>query len=392
MCTPKVSVVIPCYNVEKYLRQCLDSVVHQTLKELEIICVNDGSTDSTLAIIQEYAAEDPRIRIIDKPNSGYGESMNQGFDLATGEYIGIIESDDFAELDMFENLYTCAKQHQLDVAKSGWFDYWSTPEERNVPRRVTTPARADRTFCPVEDVVSKTEMQSIFNVQSTIWSAIYRRSFIRESNIRFIESPGASYQDASFNFKIWALAKRVRVLEACYLHYRKDNPGSSVHNTGKMYCICDEYDEMERFLNANPSLKAPLEPVMVRVKFGSYHWNYRRLTQPLQREFIQRFSTDFRRHLEDGTLQEMYFNPYNWVVVNQIIENPLAYHKVQEGIQAGFLPRDYLSKGKPRRKIGNITVPHFLDQVLGVFACIQENGIRYTVKYSIQKALWVIKN
>ena len=104
MNTPKVSVVIPCYNVEKYLHQCLDSVVNQTLKELEIICVNDGSKDSTLAIIQEYAARDDRIRIVDKPNGGYGESMNRGFDLATGEYIGIIESDDYAELDMFEKL------------------------------------------------------------------------------------------------------------------------------------------------------------------------------------------------------------------------------------------------------------------------------------------------
>ena len=107
----KVSVVIPVYNVERYLRQCLDSVINQTLKEIEIIIVNDGSKDSSLSIIKEYAAADNRITVIDKPNGGYGESMNRGFDKATGEYIGIIESDDYAELDMFEKLYATACEH-----------------------------------------------------------------------------------------------------------------------------------------------------------------------------------------------------------------------------------------------------------------------------------------
>ena len=116
----KVSVVIPIYNVEKYLRQCLDSVVNQTLKEIEIICVNDGSTDSSPAIINEYAAKDPRIVVIDKANSGYGHSMNCGFDLARGEYIGIVESDDYADPDMFEKLYECAAADGLDVVKSGF--------------------------------------------------------------------------------------------------------------------------------------------------------------------------------------------------------------------------------------------------------------------------------
>ena len=117
----------------KYLRQCLDSVVNQTLKELEIIIVNDGSKDSSLAIMQEYAAKDDRIVIIDKPNSGYGNSMTRGFDRATGEYFGIIESDDYAELDMFERLYNTAKEHELDVVKSGFLYYWSTPKRSMCP-------------------------------------------------------------------------------------------------------------------------------------------------------------------------------------------------------------------------------------------------------------------
>ena len=105
MKNPKVSILVPICNVERYLRECLNSLVNQTLREIEIICINDGSTDSSLSIIREYERRDERIVVIDKPNSGYGDSMNKGIELARGEYIGIVESDDFASLNMFETLY-----------------------------------------------------------------------------------------------------------------------------------------------------------------------------------------------------------------------------------------------------------------------------------------------
>ena len=106
----KVSIVVPIYNVEKYLRQCLNSIINQTLKDIEIICVNDGSTDLSTQIINEFAEKDNRIKIINKENSGYGASMNRGFDSATGEYLGIVESDDYADPCMFEKLYGIAKK------------------------------------------------------------------------------------------------------------------------------------------------------------------------------------------------------------------------------------------------------------------------------------------
>ena len=96
----KVSVLVPIYNVEKYLDKCLQSLCNQTLQEMEIICINDGSTDSSRQIIERYAKIDKRIVVIDKKNTGYGNSMNVGLDRASGEYIGIVESDDFIEPDM----------------------------------------------------------------------------------------------------------------------------------------------------------------------------------------------------------------------------------------------------------------------------------------------------
>ena len=153
----KVSVVVPIYNVEQYLRQCLDSVVNQTLKDIEIICVNDGSKDSSLDIIMEYVNKDTRVKVIDKPNSGYGHSMNCGFDMVTGEYIGIVESDDYAELDMFEKLYNCAKENDLDVCKSGFFYYFSVPTERNTPSPIASEVMCRDVFCPTTDFKSLRE-------------------------------------------------------------------------------------------------------------------------------------------------------------------------------------------------------------------------------------------
>lgn len=113
---PKVSVIIPVYNVEQYLRECLDSVVNQTLKDIEIICVNDGSPDNSLAILEEYAAKDERIKIINKENGGLSSARNCAIPLAQGEYIGFVDSDDWIDLDFYEKLYNTAKEYNAEIA------------------------------------------------------------------------------------------------------------------------------------------------------------------------------------------------------------------------------------------------------------------------------------
>ena len=123
----KVSVILPIYNVSQYLRQALDSVVNQTLRELEIICVDDGSTDDSLEIVREYAQKDSRIVVITGPNGGYGKAMNKGLDRATGEYIGILEPDDYVDLHMFEDLYRIAAENRLDLVKADFYRF--TQEE-----------------------------------------------------------------------------------------------------------------------------------------------------------------------------------------------------------------------------------------------------------------------
>lgn len=282
---PKVSVLVPCYNVEKYLRQCMDSIISQTLKDIEIICINDGSTDSTLAILQDYAQKDSRVKIIDKPNSGYGASMNLGLKAASGEYIGIVESDDWVEPEMFTDLYALAVQNGVDVIKGNYYRYWSKPDEKN--ELVTSMPEKDlnKVICPIV-------ARDIFLSAPAIWSAIYRRKFIEKNGIGFLETPGASYQDTSFNFKVWATAKKVYLTDKAYLHYRQDNENSSIHSPKKIYCVCDEYGEIEKF-SKERNLFEKLKYLICRLKFSTYFWNFERLCFPLNWQFLKSFSQEF---------------------------------------------------------------------------------------------------
>ncbi|MGL5173046.1 MAG: glycosyltransferase family 2 protein, partial [Olsenella sp.] len=122
---PLVTVLVPIYNVEKYLGQCLESARTQTLENIEIICINDGSTDGSVDIIKSFINRDNRFRIIDKPNSGYGDSMNRGLEEARGKYVSILESDDFLDADALEYMSDLAEEQDLEVMKCNFWLYWS---------------------------------------------------------------------------------------------------------------------------------------------------------------------------------------------------------------------------------------------------------------------------
>lgn len=367
----KVSIVVPIYNVEKYLRQCLDSIAQQTLTDIEVICVNDGSKDSSLDIIMEYVNSDSRFKVIDKANSGYGHSMNMGFDMASGEYIGIVESDDYAELDMFEKLYNCASENDLDACKAGFFYYYSVPEEKNTPAPIASKAMCRDVFCPTTDFKSLREQIEFFNIKPTIWSAIYRKDFIRENNIRFNETPGASFQDASFNFKVWALAKRVKLLEECFLHYRQDNENSSINSSGKVYCVCDEYAEMDRFLKERPIVKGELEIVKNALKYDSYMWNYNRLSPEKAHEFLLVAAKEFETDLREGVCLKDAYPWYKWNTLNLIVANPEKFHDMRQKERAGEV---VVPEGESR---GNLFVRFF--------RFVKRNGLLRTIKKFFSK-------
>lgn len=327
--SPKITIVIPCLNSMPYVTQCIESVIEQTISDIEIICVDAGSKDGTLELIKGYQTVDPRIIIIHSDKKSYGYQMNLGFKAAKGEYIGLVESDDFAEPTMFKKLYTLAKNDELDLAKSGFFNYCSSENgPKNLP--VNIPANApDGVFEPLSS--SFIESQQFFQMSPSIWTGLYKADFIRNKNIRFNETAGASYQDTAFTFKVWCCAKRVRFLNECLLHYRRDNDNSSSNSKGKIYCLADEYKEEERFLAEEyPEIKKRAEGIRCRLKYAGYLWNYRRLSTPYNLEFLRYAANEFAEDMSKGYFEKKYFSQNQWEELNCIIDDCKAYHAVSK--------------------------------------------------------------
>lgn len=273
---PKVSVLIPCFNSETFLSECLTSLQKQTLQEIEFICINDGSTDSTQLIIEKFHKLDNRFILINKNNSGYGDSLNLGLDTAKGEFIGIVEPDDFVEPDMFALLYEMAVQYNLDVARCSYFyhsKYGDTEQKwPSVPKNV---------------VVNPIECISVFKQGPSVWANLYKNSWLQRNKLRFLTTPGASYQDTSFTFKAYFCARKFMMTDHCLLHYRIDNEKSSVHDKKKIYCVIDEWNEIYNFVFSKQIQDVPLIEKLAELQHRTYLWNLGRLDHEGKKKFIK---------------------------------------------------------------------------------------------------------
>lgn len=288
------SILMPIYNASKYLKQALDSVIKQTLKNIEIICINDGSTDNSLDIIRHYAKHDKRIVIIDKDNSGYGDSMNKGLSVAHGEYIAILEPDDWYEPDMLETLYSLAIKNSLDVVKGDFYQYSSQTGD-DKPYNLFSKDQCNKVLDNNKDIF-------IYSLQPSIWSAIYRRDFLNKNNIQFLNTPGASYQDTSFNFKVFTLAKRVMFINTPLIHYRIDNNQSSINNIAKKLPNIDkEYDEIDKFIIGH-KLSDRLGEVVVVCRYRTYLWAMEQLPVRALPNYIRKCSRSIKSALSSHNL------------------------------------------------------------------------------------------
>lgn len=315
---PNVSIVVPIYNVEKYVELCVRSLMTQTLENIEIILVNDGSKDGSRDIIGRLAQEDSRIRILDRENSGYGASINAGFAAAEGEYLGILESDDYCEPDTYEHLYSLAKSNDADMVKTAFNFYWSSPERKEY-FGIVDDRHANRVMAPLD-------YEHMFYSKASIWSAIYKADFIRANGITLRESPGASYQDTSFSFKVLCLARRVVYSQRALFNYRQDNENSSVNSKGKAFVLFDEYAEIERFLREDGVEHADtLSKIAVMMKYDAYIWNYNRVDPSFHLELAERMSREFNSDKERGALDIMRFSTEKWYPLNLIMTDPAHF-------------------------------------------------------------------
>ncbi len=211
---PKVSVIIPVYNTEKYLRECLDSVVNQTLKDIEIICVDDGSTDGSLAILNEYAQEDERIIILKNKGIGAGGARNTGLDISTGEYLSFLDSDDIFEHELLEKLYNKILYANADIAICDADKFDSDGNKYHLEMLKIEKL-------PNKEVFNKIDIpKDIYNITlPASWNKLYRRKFIESKAIKFQEL--TSCNDVAFGYLALTFANAITVCPEVLVHYRK---------------------------------------------------------------------------------------------------------------------------------------------------------------------------
>ena len=216
---PKVSIIIPIYNTEKYLRQCLDSVINQTLKDIEIIIINDGSTDNTLEIINSYADKDSRIVVIDQENIGLGASRNKGMKIAKGEYVTFLDGDDWFTEEAFETAYNEAKAKDTDITMYQMINY-DDETGRVYENDWFNLNNLDESF---DDVVFSPEKTKdfLFDLSVSSCQKIYRNSFLKSIDASFPE--GIYFEDMPFFFYVYLKAERISIIRKHFYYRRKHN-------------------------------------------------------------------------------------------------------------------------------------------------------------------------
>lgn len=236
----KVSVIIPIYNREKFLCKCMDSVLRQTLKDIEIICIDDGSTDRSFKILQKYLQKDNRIKILTQKNSGPSLSRNNGLKIAKGEYVSFVDSDDWIDLEFLEKLYSAAKKYNADIACAGIKRLRSYKWKYHLKfEKEEFTENTDRKFqlCDVPE-------------KCYVWNKIYRLSELRKHNILF--EPGVLYEDRCFTCE--ALIKLNSLVTEPDIYYNYwTNPNSIVKTKSEKHKKDDKYtyEKMMDYLRAN---------------------------------------------------------------------------------------------------------------------------------------------
>lgn len=291
----KITVIIPVHNSEKYLRGCIESALAQTFKDAEFLCIDGGSTDSSLDIIKEYRNKDSRIVCIHDPNTSYGHKINMGIKHAKGNYVAILESDDRMMPDMLENLYDIAEKYSVDIADGDYYDIctWREKEYRIPARKYENAKLYNRVICG-KDVLNKGM------AKSGIWTALYRKSFLQDQNIFLNESPGASYQDTSFLFLTALLAESVYHSDISCYRYRIDNVGSSVKDDKKIFEIADEFAFLKEELEKRGVEEKSVWNLYYTRKYDCYDYKYSRLSHSGREQFLVRYQKELEADVESG--------------------------------------------------------------------------------------------
>lgn len=209
---PLVSVIVPVYNAEKYLKKCIQSIVNQSLNNIEIIIIDDGSIDNSKDIIKSFEEKDIRIKVLYQENSGVSSARNNGINNATGKYIGFVDSDDYIDLEMYESMYSKAEEFDADIVVCNVRDVFEDKENISL--------KLEEGLINIKDIKPKNFLKDkYFSLGSAVWHKIFKKSFIVENNIKFINYSEVSSEDTIFNLQAMLKAKNIYCIDKPFYNY-----------------------------------------------------------------------------------------------------------------------------------------------------------------------------
>lgn len=303
---PRVSVLLYIKNAEKTLLKCLASLSTQILDDQEIICVDDGSTDGSLDILENYAKKEPRIKIAKTKEVGFGRAINQGIKSAHGEYISFISPTDFIDPAAYIELFALAKKHDVDLVRSNYYEQFEG--DKDILHESILPEEVDF-------IIDPTENTSIFYQPPIIGAALYRRNYLLEKKLFFTTTKDNPYVAIGFNFKTLVTTSKIVLTDKAYLHH------SDAKNPAPLFSINAEYAEIENYLKDKILWKTYCY-VFEAVKFEDYYKHLKTLSKSDQEKFVLRTRAEFHDADNHRMLAKHYFPKDKWRALQAILNLP----------------------------------------------------------------------
>ncbi len=314
----KVSVIIPVYNVEKYISQCLNSIINQSLNDIEIICVNDGSTDSSSSILEQYAHNDNRIKIINQVNQGQGVARNNAIKQANGEYIVFVDPDDWLVDGALEKIYKFISINKADVIQFNYINYY----EENKIKKYDSAAKNFKKLFHYDLLKNKFYIcknlgkNCLANMSMVVWNKAYSTNFIKQNNIHF--APSKHAEDHLFTLMSLLNTDKIYYLDE-YLYYYRTAYGSAMNKSSdENFCIFDNIKLLKDFL-VDKNLYSSLEEEYKHYTIDVLVWHYNYVKVESQKKYKLKAKTylskddylHFLRKINQKSILETFFSLRN---------------------------------------------------------------------------------
>ena len=309
----KISVIVPVFNVEKYLKKCLDSLINQTLYDIEIICIDDGSADSSLEILNEYSNKDDRIIVVSQENLGPSQSRNKGIELAQGDYLTFVDSDDWIELNCLEKVYNNAIFNGSEVVLFNAIEHRAN---NKFHKRIYLPI--DKNVDYNDFVFDYTyNKQLAMNNVFVVWSKLYKTSFLKENNIIF-DTSYKMFEDVPFHIETILFARCISYVPEILYNYNKLNLESTQTqeaNYNNRLVLFDIFDYIQEVLLKN-NLYAEFELNFIEFKILQSKENFMRTSDKFKEEFYGKMRKEFiKMKLISDILKEISFELYRFYIL-----------------------------------------------------------------------------